>query len=630
MSSAVVSVSRGLQKGGKLSANAFVQYGDQSQEHLRTAWKAALNHGEQTLLEDLRRHTTRKTSYPVDGNQGSDSRTTTFFKDRLPIYSRDGKLAAYAQEDRRIAMAADMIQKTAKEMMKAAAPGVTTTLGFNFIDLRGPALILAPINVPFRNSIPRVGRQNDGYGTAPIWKASRNLGQNYAGASEGNRVATRTPDQITYTMPYKQLGGESAVTTSAEWASEGYSPQLADEHVRGLLGFFLSEEAMDLHGNAGPAAGGYALGTPATPTIVRNTVSSGGFAVSTSVSVCCVYLTAMGNPNNPTNPQYGYLNNLVPGNTVAAGLVGTVIRTNADLSQDVISGGISGVSAMSAVVTCDSTHQTATVTAWTGTNFPKGVFGYAWFVNVTDASAPSRSNAFLAAITQFPSYTVTAVATGTQPASALLVNNTPVDNSFNLLDYTGLIGYAASTPGAYWNDLAGGGLTPDKTGGIVEIDVMLEYLYETFQSNVNAFWVSSDVAKAIDHAVRWGGSNGQPFQFMFNRDQQNNIMGGFVVSTYQSRFAAANPMGGEQIPILIHPMMPKGTLYADIKDLPAGYESSRLPYMRSILTRQDYHSYEWPMVTRTWTFGTYAEQMLQSMMPWSTGVITGISGFSQN
>ena len=631
-----IMVSGGLQKGGHLDIEQFGHFGQQYQDFIKSAWKASLNNAEATQAEDFRRHRHTKTSWAVDGSKSSSLATTTFMKDKLPLYSRDGQVAAYAQEDARMEFARKMVVKTAKEMVSKA--GVTTGLGFNFIDLRGPALFLAPINVPFRNSLPRVGRQNDGYGVAPIWKASRNLGQNYGGVSEGNRNATRTPDQITYTVPYKQIGGESSVTTSAEWASEGYSDQLGDEHVRGLLSLFLSEEAINLHGNAGTGAAGYALGTPAAPTGVQNTVASSGstFTGTTHVSACCVYMTAMG---NPVNNQYGYLAGpLVPnGNTVTGGLVNNVVRTNADLSQDVIAGGISGVSAMSNVITCDTTH-TATFTAWsspTGASgtigAPKGVFGYAWYVNIIDSSAPSRSNAVLSYITQFPTLAVTGpTQLGTQNAAQLLVNGSPVDNSFNALDYTGLIGYAASTPGAYWADLQGGGLTPGKDGTVVEIENMLEYIFNTFQGNVSTFWVSPDVAKAIDGAVRWGGTSGQPFSFWYQRDQQNNLLGGFVVSTYQSRYAAANPLGGTQIPIMIHPMMPAGTLFADIKDPPAGYEASRLPYLRAMLTRQDYHSYEWPMVTRTWTFGTYAEQVLQHLMPWMSAVITGINGFTQN
>lgn len=52
------------------------------------------------------------------------------------------------------------------DMQKA---GVNTAGGYNFFDLRGPAFLEYPVNVPFRNSLARVGRVNDGYGTAAHW-----------------------------------------------------------------------------------------------------------------------------------------------------------------------------------------------------------------------------------------------------------------------------------------------------------------------------------------------------------------------------------------------------------------------------------------------------------------------------
>ena len=66
-------------------------------------------------------------------------------------------------------------------MMKA---GVTTSLGYNFYDLRGPAYLIYPVNTPLRNSLPRWGKVNAGYGTAVNWKyTSLSPGTSYAGAA---------------------------------------------------------------------------------------------------------------------------------------------------------------------------------------------------------------------------------------------------------------------------------------------------------------------------------------------------------------------------------------------------------------------------------------------------------------
>src|ERR1700739_3291131 len=64
------------------------------------------------------------------------------------------------------------IKSLGRELVKAG--GVTTSLGFNFFDLRGPPYFIFPVNTPFIQMIPRQGRQNDGVCTAAHWKATRN------------------------------------------------------------------------------------------------------------------------------------------------------------------------------------------------------------------------------------------------------------------------------------------------------------------------------------------------------------------------------------------------------------------------------------------------------------------------
>jgi hypothetical protein len=608
-----------IKAGATLDDNGYKTLSNWTANFYKKSLRNYLEHGEKTTFEaDILKYKRGRSSHCAYGP----------VTEMQPMPGTQQKWEQLENEKfARFEFASKIIQKMFhhqnKEFGLEKSGGVTSALGFNFYDLRGPALILAPINVPFRNSIPRVGRVNDGYGTAANWKASRNLGQNYGGVAEGQRNATQTPDEIDYTATYKQIGNERAVTTSAEFASEGYSAQLGDEHVRGMLSLWLSEEAINIHGNSGTAAtGGYALGTATTPTIATATGTS-TFGGATPVSVACVYMTAMG---NPSNNQYGYMTNLVANaNTVTGGLVPNTVRTNADGSVITVPGGISAISAMSSVVTPSGTTQVAVATVPAGT---KGVYGYAWYVNVTDAAAPSLANAKLAAITQFPTYTITsATIAGTQTGNATGLNT---DNSYSQYDYTGLMGFAAGTAGSYYKDLGGGTLTPTKTGKIVEIETALQTMFLNYQTGINAIWGSQDAIEAVDLASRWGGSNGQAQQFFFNggagEGGRNLVVAGYAVTGYQSRYAAANELGAQVIPLRIHPMIPPGTLFFDISELPAGYENSRLPYLRAMLTRRDYHSYEWPMVTRQWTFGTYAEQVLAHNMPWACGVITGISG----
>lgn len=527
---------------------------------------------------------------------------------------------AKSQAAVRSKMAKNMIKKQFKEfhekrMDGLIKAGVTTGLGLNFYDLRAPVALLYPVNTPFRNSMQRHGRVNAGFGLQPHWMATRNVGSVYGGVSEGNRAAFSTPDNNPYTAAYKGLGVERDVTFEAQWAGEGFADNVGDEHIRGLHSVMLQEEGTILFGNSGAAGTGFKLGTATTPTNTRNTVSTGGFASSTSVSVAVVFLTAMG---YPSTAQYGY----VAQPTVATGLTPSYQRVNADGSKDTISGGTSAISAMSSVVTCDGTHQTTTVTLST---VPNGTYAYAWYVNTTDASAPALSNAYLYSITTVPTVTITAVATGSQNGVATGLN---MDNSFNTLDFDGLLTYAASTPGAYVKNLAGNSLTSQKNGRVTEVENLLLSIYQNFQASVDVIWGSADAIENLSAAIRYNGTSASGFNFYYTRDAQNNLLGGFVVSGYQSQYNTANPKGGMVIPMMIHPMMPAGTLFFDVTYNP--YPHSRIPFVRGLDVRRDYYSIEWPVTSRQWTFGTYCDEVLIHYVPWLSAIITNVGTFVGN
>src|SRR6266478_5644777 len=188
-----------------------------------------------------------------------------------------------------------LVKAVGRALIKA---GVTTSTGFNFFDLRGPAYFIFPLLTPFILLLPRQGRVNDGVGTAAHWKATRNPNSTfvYAGVLEGQRNATATPNEIDYLATYKELGMEGGETFTSQWAGEGYTDNLADEHFRNLARLRLQEEMMTLHGNSGTATGnlGFQLGTPSNVTAALvtsdtyNVPASTGFAVATNVQACVV------------------------------------------------------------------------------------------------------------------------------------------------------------------------------------------------------------------------------------------------------------------------------------------------------------------------------------------------------
>ena len=580
-----------------LPQGQYQMFRAQTAEWVGKAWKNSLESGEMTKVQN--------------------------FKLNPEIPPTMAKFDKYASEhiERDI-----LARKLIKEMVNGIhgtgvkkAGGVTSSLGFNFYDLRAPVELSYPVNVPFRNSLARIGRVNDGFGVAAHWQATRNPGILYAGASEGQRVATATPDDNAYIATYKEVGVERAVTFTAEFAGEGYADNLADEHLRGLHELWLQEEGLILLGNSGTGTGnnGFQLGTAATPTATAVAATSAYPATSSlpsgsTVSVACVYLTGMG---NPANSQYGY--GTFP--TVANGLTSSYQRTNADGSKNTIYGGISAISAMSAVATTGVSTRIVVASVPAGV---KGVFGYAWYVDTTDASTGNVANAYLYAITQFPTVSINTAPTGTQTGAAVGLNT---DNSAQPLDFDGLLSYCASTAGATWTDLGGASLTSQKNGRVTEIETILLNIFQNYQSGIDAIWGSADAVTALDQAVRYSGTTATGYQFITTRDGQGNMTGGFLVSGYQSRYAVANPTGANVIPIHIHPMIPPGTLFFDVSTNP--YPHSRAPFTRGLLVQRDYYSIEWPIITRNWTFGTYVHEVLAHHYPWIPAVLTGIGPF---
>src|SRR6185369_10146506 len=90
---------------------------------------------------------------------------------------------------------------------------------------------------------------------------------------------------------------------TAQWAGEGYTDNLADEHFRNLARLRLSEEMMTIWGNSGTANGnlGFALGQAPTPTVTLTAGS--GLANNSNVVVAVVAITGFGmNPGG----QAGY------------------------------------------------------------------------------------------------------------------------------------------------------------------------------------------------------------------------------------------------------------------------------------------------------------------------------------
>jgi hypothetical protein len=391
-----------------------------------------------------------------------------------------------------------------------------------------------------------------------------------------------------------------------------------------LHSLFLGEEGLDLGGNSGTGSGnnGYALGVAPTPTLSQ-VAGSTGFTTANTLYVYLVLISPLGIPNNN---WYGYVN--AP-SVAGGGLTPSVTRNNADGSTTTLNGGTSTISLVgSQTISVNGNQMVATAVA-AGSTIPgiNGAAGYAWYVG----TAAGIGNATLYAITTVPSVTISAAASGTaQPANAIGLNT---DHSFNPLDYDGLLTWATAQGGYYQSQWGQGysssnSLTPLKMGGaVLEIEEALQYFWSTYQAVPSHIWCGFQARQTLDFAMRWGGSNGQPFWVNLSSTATGGMHGGFTFDAYMSKWGT--PSGsGMLLPILHHPMLPTGTILFDIQDNP--YPHSRMPYTRAMLVQRDYYAIEWPVTARAWSFGTYAHQTLQHHIPWLTGQITNIGTFVGN
>lgn len=508
-----------------------------------------------------------------------------------------------------------LMKRQYEEMFKA---GVSTALGFNFYDLRGPAYFIFPLLTPFVQNTPKAGKVNAGVGTTAHWKATRNPNSTYtyAGLGEGQRNAIATPNEIDYFATYKELGMEGGNTFTSQFAGEGYTDNLADEHFRNLARLRLQEEMFILNGNSGPSTLnslptgnlGYALGQAPN---VTSTLATGTSALVTgsNIVVAVVAITPFGmNPGG----QAGY----AAPPSVAGGLTPNYTRTNADNSQTNVSCGLSAISNVAAIVTTNAAAQLVNVSV----PAVKGAVGYAWFWGVNVAAAVG--NVKLGAITSAPNYQISNVPAGTQLGNAAGLST---DNSYQSTDFDGLLTYSFNQ--GLWTDMNGGSFTSAGNGLVKEIEADLAYLWINFQAQPDAIWCSADVRLSLEQAIIYSQSGTNSFVFTTTQaGQAAGMTGGFVISGYKSKYSIT-PEGGVVIPIRIHPMLPTGTLFYDINTIPAAYSSSRLPAVRELMLQRDYYAVEWPVVTRQWTFGTYIHEVLAHYIPWITAIRTGIGPF---
>lgn len=475
-------------------------------------------------------------------------------------------------------------QNPSEDLAKAFTQSGSATTGLTAYDLEAPAKNLYPVLTPLRNIIPRVSGAG---GIQANWKAvtAINTTRVGIGVAEGARGGVISTAVAEYNAAYKGIGLEDSVTFEAQYAGQNYEDIKARAALGLLQSVMIGEEGVILGGN-----NSLALGTPTAPTLAAST--TGGTLATATLSVIVVALTLEGHLSA----------------SITGGLAVSGNRTQADGSVQSYN---AGHSQKSAAATVAITGPTGSATA--STPAVNGAVAYAWYYG-------TAGNEVLGAVTTVNSVAIKANATGTQNASVITV-----DGSQNSFLYDGLLTMAMKpslngTVITMPTGTAGVGtpLTPDGKGGVNEIDAVLLDLWNRLRLSPDCIWVSAQEARGITLAVLTGTSN-PAFRFNFTADQ-TGIAGSANVSSYLNKYGMN---GVKDIPIKIHPNMPAGTMLFTTSILP--YQMNGVQNVMQIKTRQEYYQIEWPLRTRKYEYGVYADEVLQHYFPASLAVIRNIA-----
>lgn len=462
---------------------------------------------------------------------------------------------------------------------------VTQGTGLTAYDLQAPAKNLYPTVTPLRNMIPRTTRRPAG--PATNWRTIRSIvGSGFDAMGwvpEGQRSGTMSYSAAPHAANYVTIGEEDALTFEAESAGEGFEDVNATLSMRLLQKMFTKEETGILGGNASMA-----LGIPGT--VTTSSSGTGGTLPTLTYDVYVVALTLEGFKNS----------------SLTGGVATQKTITGADGKNFVLNGGSSNKSALATQAVTLGGHLIASITPVVG------AVGYAWYVGASGAAT-------LQAITTVAQLDFSVpIAAGRQAVTAITG-----DMSMNSLAFDGLLTQAI-TGGGYMNTLGNGlKLTSTGTGGIAEIDTMLQSMWDQFRLSPTEIWVNSQESKWISKGVLTSSS--APLLRYDSPAQAGGefqITAGGRVNFYYNPFDVS---GGMKIPIRIHPDLPPGTILGWCAQLPAYYQSNETPVVAEVICRRDYYRMDWPLRTRQREYGVYAEEVLAVYAPFAMGVINNIT-----
>src|SRR5262249_14235352 len=154
----------------------------------------------------------------------------------------------------------------------------------------------------------------------------------------------------------------------------------------------------------------------------------------------------------------------------------------------------------------------------------------------------------------------------------------------------------------------GTALTASGRGSVVEIDTMLQSMWDNYRVSPTVLYVNSQELKNITAKVL-GTGNSSLLRYNAGTSQglPYSMVAGGTIEFYFNPFSAD---GGVKMPVKVHPDLPPGTIIAYCEQLPAWYQNNEVPNVAEVLTRRDYYRMDWPPRTRSREYGVYAEEVL--------------------
>jgi hypothetical protein len=100
-------------------------------------------------------------------------------------------------------------------------------------------------------------------------------------------------------------------------------------------------------------------------------------------------------------------------------------------------------------------------------------------------------------------------------------------------------------------------------------------------------------------------------------DNQPALLGGASIAKYWNKFTQ------QFLDVRIHPNLAPGTIFFNSTEIP--YPLSGVDSLSFIRCRRDYYQIEWPVVSRQYVYGVYADEVLVCRAPFALGVIANVA-----